>query len=166
MSGVAVAAVASMVVLAGCGTGPAEGRDTSRVAGAGSEDGVLRHDRKPVADRFPELGAFKSVVWASDVLGQDSRGVPGPSDVRMSGVVRLTAAQSGDLSKRYAWRSTPGRPDVMKPLSSHVPQAGEWKDSADFTEAVTGGRYSASFSIDFGRRVAVFDAVNPERKNE
>lgn len=68
------------------------------------------------------MGAFTSVVWATDVLGQDGRGVPGPSD--------------------------------------------EWKDSDDFTEAVTGGRCAASFFVDLGRRVAVFDAVDPKRKNE
>ncbi|MFE5023485.1 hypothetical protein ACFRAO_09260 [Streptomyces sp. NPDC056656] len=160
-----VAAAASVIALTGCGSGAATSADTSRAAASDSKDGALRHDRQPVADRFPELGDFTSVVWASDVLGQDSRGAPGPSDVRMSGVVRLTAAQSEDLRKRYAWHSTPERPDVVEHLASHVPQAGEWKDSDDFTEAVTGGRYSASFSVDFGRGVAVFEAVNPERKN-
>jgi hypothetical protein len=45
-----------------------------------------------------------------------------------------------------------------------VPAGARWRTSTDFTRAVTGDRYTATFHADLARKVLVFDAVNPEKK--
>ncbi|MBA2813208.1 hypothetical protein E0500_039330 [Streptomyces sp. KM273126] len=45
-----------------------------------------------------------------------------------------------------------------------MPAGTRWQTSTDFTPAVTGDRYTATFHADLERKVLVFDAVNPGKK--
>ncbi|CAL9345043.1 hypothetical protein [Streptomyces sp. enrichment culture] len=151
--------VALSAALSGCG-GPADGTG----AGPNAVGGGLREDPGPVRARFPEFGDFEAVVWRGEALGDGGgRSVPGPTDVRMSGVVRLGGGDAAQLRKRYAWREAAGGPRVPGGLATRIPAGARWWSSADFTRAVTDGRHPASFHVDLDRRVLVFDAVNPAR---
>ncbi|MFF9487799.1 hypothetical protein [Streptomyces sp. NPDC014676] len=160
------AAAVAVLVLVGCGhrTGSADaaGAPESRSGGIG-EPGI-RQDEDLVRKYFPELGDFDAVEWAGEVLGKGRSSVPGPSDFRVSGVVRLADADVARLSKGYAWQDEPGTPVVLGTVRPRVPVSVQWQTSEDFVTAVTQGRYSATFYADFKRKSIVFDAVNPEKK--
>ncbi|MDC0768572.1 hypothetical protein [Streptomyces sp. HD] len=145
-------------------TGRPQGSRATATAGSPAADG-LRKDEEPVRARFPEFGDFAAVVWKGEALGQNDRSsVPGPTDVRMSGVVRLTEADATRLQDTYTWQGTSAQPDLPTDLRAQLPSGARWQTSTDFTRAVTGDRYTATFHADLDRKVLVFDAVNPEKK--
>lgn len=147
--------VAGLAVTSGCGEPPSGG------AGAKAPGfDEVRHDEGPVRARFPELGDPERVAWVARPLGEADPRVPGPTDVRMSGVVRLSAGTAESLRSVYAWRVTEAGPKVLPELSSHVPDDASWQ-VADAYEP--GAEASGELHCDFGRRVVVFDAVNPPR---
>ncbi|MET9734797.1 hypothetical protein ABZZ79_30410 [Streptomyces sp. NPDC006458] len=162
----AVTAAVAALVLTGCGEQPRPGspdRTGDSAARADRPEG-LREDEEPVRARFPEFGDFTSVVWEGEVLGANDRSVPGPTDVRMAGVVHLADADARRLREGYSWQAASVRPRVPKDLLPHVPDGAHWRTSDGFTRAVTGDRYPATFHADLERRVLVFEAVNPQRK--
>ncbi|MFE5602860.1 hypothetical protein ACFQ8O_27190 [Streptomyces coelicoflavus] len=163
-----VALAVAVVALAGCGRHPgvADGAGPRESKTAVSAAPGIRRDEGPVRQRFPELGDVAGVEWTGEVLGSGRSSAPGPTDVRMSGVVRLTDADASRLSEEYVWQDGPGAPVVSSLLRSRVPRSTRWQTSTDFTADVTRGRYSATFHADFGRQVIVFDAVNPERRGD
>ncbi|MGC0334207.1 hypothetical protein RKD23_007197 [Streptomyces sp. SAI-170] len=156
-----VASAVAALVLTGCG-----GQPRPVGATASPADGGLRRDEAPVRARFPEFGDFTATVWQGEVLGphSDRSTVPGPTDVRMSGVVRLTDADAARLRDTYAWQDAPTPPDLPTGLLTEVPADARWRTSAAFTRAVTADHYTAAFHVDLGHKVLVFDAVNPEKK--
>ncbi|WP_406729700.1 hypothetical protein WJ438_15570 [Streptomyces sp. GD-15H] len=158
------ALVLAALTLSGCGRGPdsadaGPGRETRAPQSA---DPGVRQDRQPVRTHFPELGDFSSVIWKEEILGKDTSRVPGPSDVRVSGVVRLADADVARLKDDYAWRHEPSTPVVLSDIRPHVPAGTHWQTSEDFTAAVTQEHYSGAFHADFEQRIVVFDAINPE----
>ncbi|MFV0134047.1 hypothetical protein ACLGIH_12525 [Streptomyces sp. HMX87] len=154
------------LVPSGCGhrTEPADAASAQESRAAETGEPGIRQDKEPVRKYFPELGHFDAVEWTGEVLGKGRSSVPGPSDIRVSGVVRLADADVARLSKDYAWQDEPGAPVVLSTIRPRVPGSAQWQTSEDFETAVTQGRYSATFYADFERKVIVFDAVNPEKK--
>ncbi|MFD8429799.1 hypothetical protein ACFV1R_19580 [Streptomyces coelicoflavus] len=163
-----VAVAVAVVALSGCGrhAGVADGAGPRESRAAVSGAPGIRRDEGPVRQRFPELGDVAGVEWTGEVLGKRRSSAPGPTDVRMSGVVRLTDADASRLSEEYVWQDGPGTPVVSSLLRPRVPESTRWQTSAEFTAVVTRGRYSAAFHADFDRQVIVFDAVNPERRSD
>lgn len=121
----------------------------------------MRHDRKPIADRFPCLGDFQAVTWQAKALGTGAPRVPGPTDLRLAGVVRLAPGDAKRLRNAFPWRVGGGKPSVLSGVAPQVPSAAAWRVSESFTRSVTGGRYRADFFADFSRNLLVFDTVNP-----
>ncbi|WP_066945269.1 hypothetical protein [Streptomyces lushanensis] len=165
--GRAVAGVVAVVVVSGC----AGAADTS-VEGSGgraraseSPPGAVRHDRRPIQDRFPEFGDISGTSWVSDVLNDGRSGVPGPSDVRLTGVASLSAAAVAAISERYSWKTSQPPSSVPEALLSELPADGDWRTSADFDAAVTRGEYDGTFHLSAERGVVLFDAVNPVRRS-
>jgi hypothetical protein len=155
-------------MLAGCSMGGMHHGASSEVERGGvsaSPVEGIRRDEAVVSKYFPEFGHPKSVAWAGDVLGDGRSGVPGPSDVRISGVVWLSDFDAARIQHGYTWRPTPSAPDVVNAVQDQVPESSEWQSSEDFHSEVTErGRYFATFAVDFTRKVLVFNARNPEKK--
>lgn len=149
----ALGLVLTGVLVAGCGGD----------AGSAPEHGV-RRDAKVVRQYFPELGDFEEVVWTGELLGDARSAVPGPSDFRISGMVRLSASDTRRLRSEYTWQNGPGRPDVLAGIRARLPGRADWKTSDEFTASVTEGGYAGSFHVDFQKNTLVFDARNPRKK--
>lgn len=154
--------VMGAMAVAGCG---AQRSDAARpeASASASAEARVRHDKQPVRVRFPQLGDFERVAWSASPLGEADARVPGPTDVRMSGIVWLTAADAASLRSAYAWRTANAGPDVLDGLSAHVPDDVSWQVTAVYAESAEG---AAVFHADFDRKVVVFDAVNPPRAVE
>ncbi|MFJ2744421.1 hypothetical protein ACIO3O_32760 [Streptomyces sp. NPDC087440] len=152
--GAVVVAVAGMALgLTGC---TAERGEPVR------ESVVVREERGPVERRFPAFGEFVRVRWVREDL--NSGRAPGPSDVRMAGVVQLSARDADRLRTGYAWREgAEAGPSVPGAVGALLPDGARWRTSEGFAGDVTrGGRYAARFHVDFEMRVLVFDALNPD----
>jgi hypothetical protein len=99
-----VPALVCGVLVAGCGTD----------AESAPEHGV-RRDEKVIRQYFPEPGDFEEVVWTGELLGDSRSSVPGPSDFRVSGMIRLTESDTRRLRSEYVWQAAPGRPTGSRP---------------------------------------------------
>ncbi|MFR9675492.1 hypothetical protein [Streptomyces sp. TR02-1] len=132
-------------------------------ASTAADDGV-RLDKKLVKAYFPEFGNVVSVAWKGSLL--DDPTAPGPSDVRVVGVVELSAVDVRSLRDAYTWRDGPDEPKVPAELLPRLPEDARWQVSREFTRTVTrDGAYSGSFFVALDRRTVVFDAVNPEKRS-
>ncbi|WP_436964984.1 hypothetical protein [Streptomyces sp. SudanB148_2056] len=139
------------------------------VAGCGTDAGStpeqdVRRDAKVIRQYFPELGAFEEVVWTGELSGDARAALPGPTDFRVSGMVRLTASDARRLRSEYTWQGAPEGPAVLAGIRPYVPAQADWKTSDEFTATVTEGRYAGTFHIDFRKNTLVFDATNPRKK--
>jgi hypothetical protein len=151
------AVLTGLLLLTGCG----DDRDAPRGAPAASSSvEAVRQDAGPVRARFPELGDFQDVRWQASVLGGTDSRVPGPTDVRMSGVVRLTPEKADYLRTAYRWEDAPAAPEVLGGVARRLPSGASWRISDEFGESL---RNSAAMHVDFARNVVVFDARNPAR---
>lgn len=158
-------AVAGLAVfsalLTGCGTEGGAAEHPARAGSSAEKD--VRHDRELIREYFPEFGQLDTVVWQGKVLGAKRSAVPGPSDVRLSGVAKLTSADAERLRGAYAWEKKADTPEVLPSIRPYVPGSSRWQVSKDFTLSVTEGVYLGSFYVDFQQRVVVFDARNPRK---
>jgi predicted small secreted protein len=167
---ITVALAVASVLLAGCGNENRSAGAASSSAGESRDDADwksdqgIRRDKELVKKYFPELGDFDDVVWKGEILGDARSVMPGPSDIQVSGVVRLADADATKLRQDYIWQAEPGTPVVLSDVRSYVPKSAQWQTSMGFTTAVTEGRYSARFYADFDQKVIVFDARNPRKK--
>ncbi|MGA5030259.1 MULTISPECIES: hypothetical protein [unclassified Streptomyces] len=134
-------------------------------AGSTPEQDV-RRDAKVIRQYFPELGAFEEVVWTGELLGDARAAVPGPSDFRVSGMVRLTASDTRRLRTEYTWQGAPEGPAVLADMRPYGPGQADWKTSDGFTATVTEGRYAGSFHVDFQKNTLVFMRRIPGRRCE
>lgn len=122
----------------------------------------LRTDHAPIETRFPELGTLAEVTWIGsawgNVPGRDS--VPGPTDIRVVGVAKLSPGDLDRLTNRYAWASCGISPkDVPKPLVAAVGASGTWCEDAAMVREVDAGS-SWSILLDKARGVVYFDSIN------
>ncbi|WP_369147706.1 hypothetical protein [Streptomyces sp. R44] len=148
-----------LVALVGGCAGAAE--PPSRTASQQPPEVKVERDRKPVEERFPQFGNFTGVEWAAVPLGTADSRVPGPTDIRISGVATLAKADVQRLLKEYDWVAAEVPPDVLGGIAPKVPKGAEWRTSEEFTSEVTRNVYTGSFHLDPRAGVMVFDAVNP-----
>ncbi|MFD8968079.1 hypothetical protein ACFV0C_24320 [Streptomyces sp. NPDC059568] len=162
-----MAGVIAAVVVSGCAGAADTAVEGSRARAQASESGPsdVRHDRKPIRDRFPEFGEISGTSWVSDVLNDGRSEVPGPSDIRLTGVASVSAAAVAGISERYSWKASQPPSSVPKALLSELPTEGDWRTSADFDAAVTRGDYDGTFYLSAERGVVLFDAVSPVRRS-
>lgn len=153
--------LSASALLAGC-VGPGHGGDPPPSPSASSVAGAVRHDEEPVRKRFPRLGDFERVAWQAGARGKtDARTlVPGPTDIRMSGIVWLAAEDAERLRTEFVWRAAEDGPKLLEGPAGYVPDGASWQVSEAFESSAAN---AATFHADFDRNVVVFDAVNPER---
>ncbi|MGW0664567.1 hypothetical protein [Streptodolium elevatio] len=122
----------------------------------------VRTDHTPIEARFPELGTLAEVTWIGSAWGNvpGRVGVPGPTDVRVVGVAKLSPGDLDRLTSRYAWASCGASPtDVPKPLVAAVGESGTWcEDDAMVREVDSDSSWS--FLLDKARGVVYFDSIN------
>ncbi|OEJ93766.1 hypothetical protein J116_004075 [Streptomyces thermolilacinus SPC6] len=139
------------------------GPDT-RGAGSGPSPPVPRHDPEPIEARFPQLGPLAgSPGRHGRRRAQGRQLVPGPTDVRLSGVARLTPDSARRLVAAHPWSPAATPPAPLDAVAPEVPPGTARRTSDAFVRAVTWGRYEADFHFDPEQRIMVFDALNPTR---
>lgn len=163
----AVALVAALALITGCGSGVADTASVRSPAGSSARspesaepEPTIERDKEPVLERFPEFGDITSVEWVAKDFGKPSR-MAGPTDFRVSGVAQLADADAERLRKEHDWVPAEEAPATLAGISSRVPEGVAWEVSEGFTSQVTGGAFEATFFLDPETGVMVFDAVNP-----
>lgn len=121
----------------------------------------IRRDAAPVERRFPQLGRLDGVTWALWLPSSADSRMPGPTDYAVSGVARLSEADTRRLGEQYTWAAADDGPSLHDEVAGEVPQGVAWQSSDTFEQDVTGGLYEASFHFDPDGRVMLFAATNP-----
>ncbi|MEU0566877.1 hypothetical protein ABZ297_16005 [Nonomuraea sp. NPDC005983] len=112
--------------------------------------------------RFPIFGNVSAAHWCGIVLTEQNSRVPGPTDIRLVGIVRLSPS---------AWKKVlAAGGDFEQTVPSNVPDEirqkcaadAQWTFSEAFDTAVTGDAYSGRFYVDFVSRSILIDVVNPQ----
>lgn len=135
-----------------------------RASAAPAKECTVRTDSDPIKKRFPQFGEPKRSHWCSIVLGKGDSRVPGPTDVRLVGVVEVTPEVMEKISGADPSGFAPARPeDVPSPISEAFPEIreGKWVESARFDESVTRGLYTAGFCLNRSAHLILVDSVNP-----
>ncbi|WP_250403960.1 hypothetical protein [Streptomyces cellostaticus] len=129
---------------------------------AGQDRCSVRSDPAPIERRFPAFGTPERVHWCGVVLNAGDGRVPGPTDVRLVGVVELApAAFAGiveDLGEDPVAQAPQGLPGE---IVEFLPGEARWRRSDRLDRSVTQGRYTGSFHVDTAHRVVLVDCVDP-----
>jgi hypothetical protein len=157
---VVVTVSAVLLSLSACSTpDTSETREPSERATAVSTPAV-RTDAEPITKRFPRLGTPVALHWLGAAAGQDSGGVPGPTDVRIQALVEL-APDVVAAEKDYAWKPAPAGweqtlPEALRPFG---PKDADWQVNDEFTKDVSTTRYSGTVYLAPASRVVYLDVI-------
>lgn len=112
----AVLALALTGALSACAA-PAETEPSATAVRSGS--GEMRHDLKPLTDRFPLFAPATTATWMSGTLGDDR--VPGPSSYWIDAVVTLPESDFEALRAQTDAQTTTDTPNVEQDLEASLP---------------------------------------------
>ncbi|BAU86858.1 hypothetical protein SLA_5989 [Streptomyces laurentii] len=160
-----VATALTVLTVAACGGpdgGSGGGKDTTLVPCA------VRHETDQVTARFPSFGPLRSTSWCDRWHDYGERGVPGPTDVRMVGILdpvddRAVRDDLADPTLAFEPATPAGLPAEIEKL---LPEDAEWRVSEPVSRRLTEERYSGTFFYDARSGQVLFDCVNPRRKDE
>jgi len=122
----------------------------------------VRSDPAPIEKRFPVLGTPERAHWCGVVLNAGDGRVPGPTDVRLVGVVELApeafARIVEDLGENPVAEAPKGLPDE---IVKFFPGQARWRRSDRLDRSITQERYTGSFHVDTAHRAVLVDCVDP-----
>ncbi|MGW2730305.1 hypothetical protein [Streptomyces sp. NPDC001494] len=151
-----VAVFASLTPLTSCASPDGGGDGQGRCS--------ARSDPAPVEKRFPVFGTPERAHWCGVVLNAGDGRVPGPTDVRLVGVVELApeafAGVVEDLGEHPVAHAPEGLPDE---IAEFLPDGARWRRSDRLDRSLTQGRYRGSFHVDTAHRAVLLDCVDPVR---
>ncbi|ABN54426.1 MAG TPA: hypothetical protein DEF39_13945 [Hungateiclostridium thermocellum] len=120
---------------------------------------VIRTDKEPIINRFPNIGDFEKCYWKSGVMGVGSRWVPGPSDYWMNGFIEIDAGKAEYLIEKYN----------MKPLNEDLQLAfipenynstiSKWFYSEEFNDFIKPPGVLGNFYVDGVNNMIYFEVV-------
>ncbi|WP_346534481.1 hypothetical protein [Micromonospora sp. DPT] len=155
-----LAAVPILVLLAACGgvawlVGEEVAADRACPDQFAADKARIRTERGFPAEQVPGLGDFLDVHWQVDTEANPCSRVPGPTDWRYQGVVRLRPADARALTAAYTWEAAGTEPAVWPGLSAYVPAGVRWRHSTRYDESAAGSRH-IELHLDPDRAVALF----------
>lgn len=160
LAGLVVASLASCSAPDGDRTAaPGASRGGGRATTAGC---AVRSDLSPIMKRFPLFGSPRRAHWCGVSLNGGDERVPGPSDVRMVGVVELTGAAFDRVVAAMGGRPVAETPDKLPgEITGFLPRQATWLRSQELDRAISRGLYTASFLVDRAHRAVIMDCVDP-----
>ncbi|MFD5243875.1 hypothetical protein ACFWIW_05005 [Amycolatopsis sp. NPDC058340] len=104
---------AAIVLIAACAPAP-------------PKEVAVHTDPAPVAEDFPEIGEIVQASWVEERLGASEGRIeaPGPSDLRLSAVVKLRREAVAKVLDGYKCQA--GSPAVPEPLKGLFPTGVKW----------------------------------------
>ncbi|KUL27127.1 hypothetical protein ADL15_36115 [Actinoplanes awajinensis subsp. mycoplanecinus] len=116
-------------------------------------------------DQLPGIGDYLEVHYHVTVLGTPcDRNVPGPTDMRYEGLIRLRPADADELAGEYDWKPLPsgatftfGTPDDMWPrLAPFAPAGTTWLHSEQYAQTTSTGPLPGDLFLSADRATAYF----------
>lgn len=155
-----LAAVPILVLLAACGgvawlVGGEIAADRACPDQLAADKARIRTERGFPAEQVPGLGEFLDVHWQVGTPANPCSRVPGPTDWRYQGVVRLRPADARALAAAYPWEPVATEPALWPGLSPYVPAGVRWRQSVRYDEGYAGTRH-LRLHLDPDRAVALF----------
>ncbi|MFF0851674.1 hypothetical protein ACFYVM_11580 [Streptomyces sp. NPDC003280] len=122
----------------------------------------VRTDRAPLEKRFPLFGKPERAHWCGVVLGAGDARVPGPTDVRLAGVVVLAPGAFARVVRYLGAHPVAAAPEGLpEEIVEFLPRGAGWRRSDRLDRSVSQGRYSGSFLVDTAHRAVLVDCVDP-----
>lgn len=131
---------------------------TPAPAATRSGTGELRHDLKPLTDRFARLASATKATWMSGTLGDDR--VPGPSTYWIDAVVTLDEADYAALRSETDAQSTTETPAVDPGLEDELPD-GPFLRSDALDDLFSPDDYESTVFLDDASRTVVVTSRFP-----
>lgn len=157
------AAAAALILLAGCSGGgtPGDGPGRDGRGPTMTSAPAVRTDPEPLTKRFAKLGAFSDPHWQGSAVGQDTGGVPGPTDVRILALVRLAPADLTAAGNGYRWEKAPDgwESAVSAELRPFLPSGGQWRTSREYATEVLTAKYAGDVYLHDGSGTVFLTAV-------
>ncbi|OXM45564.1 hypothetical protein [Amycolatopsis alba] len=90
------------------------------------EEAAVHTDPGPVAETFPEVGEIVEASWVEEKMGapEGRAAAPGPTDYRLSAVVRLRGDAAAKVLDDHECHA--GSPAVPESLKGLVPSGVKW----------------------------------------
>ncbi|WP_326999842.1 hypothetical protein OHA72_32495 [Dactylosporangium sp. NBC_01737] len=145
------ALVAGTVIAVDQFTAEADNTEQECTAALQADQAKVRTTRDWTSKDIPGIGDYVEIHWQGEKLGSPCSRVPGPTDWQAEGVLRLRDTDTGAFA---AWAVATVPPTVRDTLRPFVPEGVRWRHSADFPQAVQGGR--VDLFVDPERAVAWF----------
>ncbi|MFG2332522.1 hypothetical protein ACGFMM_23195 [Streptomyces sp. NPDC048604] len=132
----------------------------------------VSHKTEPITARFPSFGALRSTSWCGYALGGGHQGrdlAPGPTDVRLVGLLEAVDAESvratvDDPTLHF----TPSAPptDLPAEIAALLPAGADWRVSKQVDARLTREFYPGTFFHDRRSGLVLFDCVNPPHASD
>lgn len=152
-----VAAGAMLLALAACTSGNSDREPAERTNTVSAP--AVRTDAAPITKRFPALGAPAELHWQGGAAGKDTGGVPGPTDVRIQGLIVLPPEVVTAAQKDYQFKPATAGPDLSAELQPFAPKDAVWQVSDAFTRQVRTSSYSGTVLLDPASRTVWLDLI-------
>lgn len=120
----------------------------------------IRIDKKPITERFPNLGDFIKCYWTAGVSSKDSRlSPPGPTSYKLRGFVVLGEKEADDFKRRFTWRNVPS--DWKPVLDTNLLEVSNltWVYSNDFNDYIKKPSFIGNFYFEQEHGVVYFDVT-------
>ena len=115
---------------------------------------VLQTDPEPLRKRFVALADFSSCQWIGGSIGNPG-GLPGPSDVYIKGIIRLSPRGLDALRIKYQWIAAT-LPEVPDPLRKEA-ESNDWQKCDSFTKDAMPAGFDGHLYLDPKRQLVYVD---------
>ncbi|MEV0902448.1 hypothetical protein [Actinoplanes sp. NPDC049802] len=152
LGGTVVAAAVVGSLLAGVGTWQDDAGTADCPEQIAASQATVHTDRRWTEADIPGIGNYSEIHWQLRAAGNPCSRVPGPTDWRYQGVIRLRPEDATALATRYDWRPVPAvipsgsekyeyeTPNQMWPaLVPFVPDGTRWLHSEAWAETYSQG---------------------------
>jgi hypothetical protein len=145
-------ALALVLTITACQSADTTGSDMASAI----DSAEVRTDRKPIADRFPQLDSFIDAHWVGGRLGDDQ--MPGPSTYFIEAVVMLDPDDLVRLADRYEFTRAPAPPRPPAALAQLIEGSSAWSTSAELEAGFGPSDWSSNVFVSLDDGVAYVSA--------
>lgn len=130
----------------------------SNFRGTDNNDDKWRTDKKPIMDRFPNIGNFDNCYWKANTSAENTRlSTPGPTSYWMKGFIILNEKDFDNFKIQYKWNDTSVNWQPLLDTSILQMKSFKWKYSEEFNSKIKSSSYVGQFYLDFENGIIYFD---------
>ena len=123
------------------------------------QEEVIRSDKDPITNRFPNIGDFEKCYWKGGIMGSGSRWVPGPSDYWMKGFIEIDADKVKYFIEKYDMKELDENLQLSFVPENYNNTISKWFYSKEFNDFIKPSSILGNFYIDSVNNMIYFEVV-------